>query len=82
MATLTVYTAKADPSNSTNPGTTRTTPVTTGITYDDAAAGRIFPTIGAFLTFLQRNDHDGLTWSASSDGGTTFVQRDDSLGAY
>lgn len=72
MATFTIYTAKPNPAG---PGLTQT-PVASGITFNDAIT-QPFSTVGKFLELIQREDHRGLTYLASSDAGVTFVRASD-----
>lgn len=81
MATWTIYTAKANLANSSNPATIETTPVSTGVTFDDANVNRPgLQTIQEFLNFLQKDDHRGLSYMATTTGGAPFTRAGDQGG--
>jgi len=77
MATWTVYTAKANLANASNPSAPETTPVNIGVTFDDANANRPGATVREFLNFLQAEDKRGLTYMATTTGGAPFTRAGD-----
>jgi len=74
MATFVIYTAKPNPAG---PALYQT-PVASGVSINDALPIPFGDgTVAKALQFLSINDRHGLQYSASSDGGTTFVRASD-----